>query len=239
MKILDLTFLSSADNLACDEALLDEAEATDGEEILRFWEPKKYFIVLGYSNAWKEEVLLTAQKSKAIPIFRRCSGGGTVLQGPGCLNYSLILKISQNDSWCNITKTNKYVMEKHRQALETLTQKKVAVQGHTDLTIQSLKFSGNSQRRKQKWLLFHGTFLLNFNLSQITRCLQIPLKQPLYRNNRPHLSFVTNLRIPSDALKKTLSCLWNATHPLQNIPHDKIKHLSNERYSRQLWIKKF
>ncbi len=238
MKILDLTFLSPADNLACDEALLDDSEATDGEEILRFWEPRKYFIVLGYSNAWKEEVSLPAQKSKTVPIFRRCSGGGTVLQGPGCLNYSLILKISQNGASGNIRATNKYVMERHRQALETLTGKKVAVQGHTDLTIRELKFSGNSQRRKQKRLLFHGTFLLDFDLLRLDRCLHVPVKQPAYRQNRNHSSFVTNLQIPSGSLKKTLGSLWNAKEPLQTVPHDKIKQLSKERYLRQKWNKK-
>ena len=35
----------------------------------------------------------------------------------------------------------------------------VEVQGHTDLAINSLKFSGNSQRRKERFLLFHGVFL--------------------------------------------------------------------------------
>ena len=56
MKILDRTFLSPADDLACDEALLEESESSGGGELLRFWQPKKYFAVLGYSNAWKEEV---------------------------------------------------------------------------------------------------------------------------------------------------------------------------------------
>ena len=186
MKILDLTFSSAADNLACDEALLDASETSDGTEILRFWEPKKYFIVLGYSNAWKKEVLFP--EKKAAPVFRRCSGGGTVLQGPGYLNYSLVLKIDGNGASRDIRATNEYVMQRHRVALEKLTGKKVAVQGHTDLTLGTLKFSGNSQRRKRKYLLFHGTFLLDFDLSRIDRCLAIPEKQPAYRQNRPQLT---------------------------------------------------
>ena len=37
MKQLDLTLPSPAENLACDEALLDWCEENGGEEILRFW----------------------------------------------------------------------------------------------------------------------------------------------------------------------------------------------------------
>ena len=235
MKILDLTFSSAVDNLSCDEALLDDSESSDGPEILRFWEPKKYFIVLGYSNAWKKEVVLPAKEAEVIPIYRRCSGGGTVLQGPGCLNYSLILKIDEDGASRNIRRTNDYVMQRHRAALESLLGKKVAVQGHTDLTLGDLKFSGNSQRRKRKRLLFHGTFLLGFDLSRINRWLAIPEKQPSYRRNRPHDAFVTNLNIPSGAVKKALQILWDAKEPLENIPHGKIEHLSKERYSQDEW----
>ena len=239
MKILDLTFFSPADNLSCDEALLDESEMADGEEILRFWEPQKYFVVLGFSNAWKEELLPSAQQSKTVPIFRRCSGGGAVLQGPGCLNYSLILKIKESDASRNIRATNEYVMERHRGALEALTGKKIAVQGHTDLTLGGLKFSGNSQRRKRKRLLFHGTFLLSFDLSRMNGLLSIPEKQPAYRQNRNHSSFITNLGISAIRVKKAIKKIWDVKNPLETIPQNRIKQLSKERYSKKEWNFKF
>jgi hypothetical protein len=40
MKLLDLTLATPADNLACDEALLNWSETGEGGEILRFWEPR-------------------------------------------------------------------------------------------------------------------------------------------------------------------------------------------------------
>ena len=234
MKILDLTFSSEADNLSCDEALLDHSESAGGAEVLRFWEPKKYFVVLGYSNAWKDEVL-----QPKTPVFRRCSGGGTVLQGPGCLNYSLILKIDENGASRNIRATNEYVMQRHRAALEKLAGRPVAVQGHTDLTLDALKFSGNSQRRKRKRLLFHGTFLLDFDLARLDRVLTVPQKQPAYRQNRAHSSFVTNLRLPAARVKKALAELWGAKEALNAVPRDGIRALSKERYSQDEWNLKF
>ena len=92
MKCLDLTLRTPAENLACDEGLLDFCEGGCGHEILRFWEPQTHFVVLGHANRVATEVDREACERLGIPVLRRCSGGGTVLQGPGCLNYSLILK---------------------------------------------------------------------------------------------------------------------------------------------------
>ena len=235
MKILDLTFSSPARDLSCDEALLDDREASDGEEVLRFWQAKKYFVVLGYSNCWKEEV----RAGSGAPVHRRCSGGGAVLQGPGCLNYSLILKIRPGGPLDNIRSTNEYVMQRHRQALEKLLKKEVRVQGHTDLTLGALKFSGNSQRRKRKYLLFHGTFLLDFDLSQLDRTLKLPAKQPAYRQNRGHSSFVTNIGVPVEKLKQALAKCWDAKIRLTDTPKKRIEELTCMRYSKDAWNLKF
>ena len=235
MKILDLTFSSPADNLACDEALLDECEASGTDEVLRFWQAEKYFVVLGYSNHWKEELMTDAR----VPVFRRCSGGGTVLQGPGCLNYSLILKIKRGGGFDNIRSTNDFVMQRHRRTLSDLLGQEVLVQGHTDLTLGSLKFSGNSQRRKRNRLLFHGTFLLNFAIGRIGRCLKIPVKQPAYRQDRTHSSFVTNIDVTAEKMKQALAKTWGAGTKLENIPGQRIKELTRERYSKKEWNLKF
>src|SRR5258708_4722571 len=96
MYFCDLTFPSPEENLACDEALLESAEAGPGFELLRVWEPAAYFVVVGYANKAAAEANLPFCKANDIPVLRRCTGGGTVLQGPGCINYSLILRISDN-----------------------------------------------------------------------------------------------------------------------------------------------
>src|SRR5512139_3476750 len=92
MQLFDQTFPTPEHNLACDEALLDCAESGEGGETLRFWEPAAPFVVLGHSNRLATEVDAAACERLGIPLLRRCSGGGTVLQAPGCLNYALILR---------------------------------------------------------------------------------------------------------------------------------------------------
>jgi lipoate-protein ligase A len=321
MKHITLTLPTPAENLACDEALLDACEAahtlaprgTSGERagergnldkrssspqpspplhgregedfstgILRFWESAEYLVVVGYANKVNAEVNQAACAEMNVPILRRCSGGGTVLQGPGCLNYSLILPFDETGPLRNITAANQFIMERNRSAIETLlsgrrrpeeshskigkqkaesgnsqsrltssptslSPSSIAIRGHTDLTLSTihnpqstpLKFSGNSQRRRKTFLLFHGTFLLNFDLALIEKLLHMPTKQPDYRQHRAHSEFLTNLHLPADAVKQALQSAWDATAPLKEIPHAQIAALTREKYSTAGWNLKF
>src|SRR6266480_945364 len=110
MTLLDLTLPTPAENLACDEALLDAAESCSGGEVLRFWESPEYFVVVGYANKVATEVNVATCEARGIPILRRCSGGGTVVQGPGCLSYALVLSIADNAELRNITAANRFIM---------------------------------------------------------------------------------------------------------------------------------
>lgn len=250
MKSLDLTLPSPAENLACDEALLDFFEEHGGDGVLRFWEPRDYFVVVGYANEVGKEVNVTACEAEALPIHRRCSGGGTVLQGPGCLNYSVIAPITESGPLHSITSANRFIMERNRAALESKIKNqklKMAVAGHTDLAIvphpstpaPSLKFSGNAQRRKKNFLLFHGTFLLNFDIHLIEKYLRMPSKQPVYRKDRPHRDFLTNLDLPVGEVKDALRQAWSATQPLKMLPHDAIALLARDKYVTKEWNFKF
>ena len=109
MKFLELTLPTPAENLATDEALLDECELGRGDEIMVFWEPREPFVVVGYANHLAREVNVEACRKRGIAIFRRCSGGGTVVQMPGGLNYSLILPITEDGPTRGITSANQYI----------------------------------------------------------------------------------------------------------------------------------
>jgi lipoate-protein ligase A len=239
MHLLDLTLPTPAENLACDEALLDLCEEGGAGEVLRFWEPREAFVVVGYANKVASEVNLDACRSLGIPILRRCSGGGTVLQGPGCLNYSLILRIIESGPLQSVTGTNRFVMERNRQALAKLLGRLVQVQGFTDLTLGDLKFSGNAQRRRRHSLIFHGTFLLEFDLTLVEKVLAVPSRQPEYRQGRSHRGFLINLNLPAEAIKQAMSEGWKATASLNEVPSAAIARLARERYSRSDWNAKF
>ena len=236
MRYLNLTWPTSQQNLACDEVLLNRCETSEGEEILRFWEPTAVCVVVGYSNQVRTEVHLDVCQRLNIPVLRRCTGGGAVVQGPGCLNYTLLLRHARTGSFANISTTNHYVMQRHRDALQTLCQRSVRIQGHTDLTLENLKFSGNAQRRRRHSLMFHGVFLLNFDLSLINRLLPLPTRCPDYRENRPHHAFLTNLAQPPSAVRKVLQAAWNAAVPHSlKVDERAMNQLLMEKYANDRW----
>lgn len=242
MNLLDLTLPSAAENLACDEALLDAAEAGASGEALRFWEPHEPFVVVGYANPVATEVNAATCADRSVPILRRCSGGGTVLQVPGCLNYALVLQIEPDGPLQNISAANQFIMERNRTAIETAIakpQSAIRVQGHTDLTFNGRKFSGNSQRRRRHFLLFHGVLLLHADLALIGELLPMPSAQPDYRAHRPHAEFLTNLKVSAASVKIALAKVWNATAPLAGIPRERITGLACEKYATREWSFKF
>jgi lipoate-protein ligase A len=240
MKYLDLSFDEPSANLACDEALLELMEADfSTDACLRVWQAKKHFVVLGHSNRLFSDVKVSLCDENRIPILRRISGGGAVLQGPGCLNYTLILRSGARELK-NIADTFKYVLQRHRLLINELFGAKTAcIKGISDLAMNGLKFSGNAQYRKSSCILVHGTFLLSFDLALMEKCLALPAKQPAYRGGRPHLRFVTNLNVDSAQLCDGLRKTWQARDEVCDVPFPRIAALIRERYQKHEWSAKF
>jgi lipoate---protein ligase len=239
MKFLELTFDDPAANLACDEALLEALEAgSASDDCLRIWQVKKHFVVLGHSDPLQSNVNAQACRDRGIPILRRISGGGTVVQGPGCLNYSLILKHDAR-RFTNIAATFEYVLERHRSVVENIRGLPARFEGSSDLTAGGLKFSGNAQYRKARCALVHGTFLLNFDLPIIETLLPVPAKQPAYRRGRPHLEFITNLHLDPAQFRDHLKNAWGCAENLAEVPFGRIEQLVRDRYGKTEWLEKF
>jgi len=258
VKLLDLTLPTPEENLACDEALLDWCDEGAGPALLRFWESPQHFVVVGYSNHVESEVHIAACRERGIRILRRCTGGGTVLQGPGCLNYALILQVDSDPALETVTGTNRLVMERNRAALENflaggsrreealfpnfqlpISNFQLSVCGHTDLAIDGRKFSGNAQRRRRSAVLFHGTFLLNFDLALVNRLLPMPSKEPDYRRSRSHAEFLMNLNVSAAEIKAALAQAWGATAAKDELPSEYTIELATQKYSSAAWNLKF
>ena len=218
--------------LACDDVLLDLCDADPGREALRVWSPATYFVVAGYTNRILDEV-------RAVPLYRRTSGGGTVVQGPGCLNYAVVLSLERDKALENISTTGTYVLERIASAVKRLTGEQVTRQGHTDLVINGRKFSGNAQRRKSKAVLFHGTFLLGFDLKVIEELLPMPTHQPEYREGRSHGEFLMNLGLDAATLTAALQEEWDATTAYGQVPLEDLRALAESRYLNHDWTYRF
>src|SRR5208282_6883332 len=145
------------------------------------------------------------------------------------------------------TSANRFIMERNRVAIQSLfpnseprtPNSEISARGHTDLCLGNLKFSGNSQRRRKHFLLFHGTFLLNFDLALVNEVLRMPSKPPDYRKRRTHANFLANLNVPAEKVKAALRKAWDADSPLKNPPMGETAVLAKYKYATPEWNQKF
>jgi len=237
MRYLELTLENPAENLACDEALLEEAELSPdprASELLRIWEPQKPFVVLGRSSLLEQEVNLEACRQLAIPVLRRVSGGATIVTGPGCLMYAVLLSYERRPDLRLLDRAHQTVMEHQQRAIQEIGIE-CSIQGICDLTFQEKKFSGNSLRCRRNFLLYHGTILYDFPLSLLGTCLGTPQRQPDYRQQRSHLEFVTNISAPRGEIIRALKSVWDAGDETPIWPELMTSRLATEKYSRLEW----
>ncbi len=221
VRLLDLTLPSPEENLALDEALLDELDEHGGNPILRFWESDHYFVVLGPSCRLIDDVHVAACEQDGVRVLRRASGGGTVLQGPGCLSYAFVLPVTVHPDLRDIRSTNRFILERIALALHRW-EPATAFRGISDLAIDGMKISGNAQRRKRHALLFHGTILHAMTGDLITRYLKQPARQPEYRVDRPHTAFLRTIDVPSADLKQVIAAAWGAASRLEVWPEARM-----------------
>jgi lipoate---protein ligase len=234
MRFLDRTLPTIAEHLALDEALLLSAEAGEGE-VLRAWEWSSPAIVLGSGCRLVEDVDEIACSGDGVPVLRRSSGGGTVLLGAGCLCFTLVLSYQRAPALGEIRPSYTYILERIRTALADLAPD-MRCAGTSDLACGGRKFSGNAQQRKRNHLLHHGTLLYAFDVSQLSRYLRLPVRQPDYRGGREHVDFLLNLPTTAAELTRRLRVAWSADEAMQTWPQDMVQQLVDEKYSRLEWV---
>ena len=235
MKLLDLTLASPAENLAVDEALLEQAEAGQSDDdVLRLWESPQPAVIIGRSSRIQEEVDLAACAKESIPVLRRCSGGTSVVIGPGCLMYSVVLSYERNPGLRMVDVAHAYVLGKVADAVKRFVPSAM-FQGTSDLTLNGRKFSGNSLRCKRDHLLYHGTLLCDFSLDLIGRWLKTPPREPDYRAQRSHIDFITNLPVDPRQLRDALADQWHAKDVLEAWPELLTSQLVTQRYLQPTW----
>jgi lipoate---protein ligase len=222
-------------HLACDEVLLELCDSGELGATLRFWSSDRSCVVLGLGNDLDREVDLEACRVEGVPVFRRCTGGGAVVQGRGCLNYSLVLPLSESPELANVLSANAFIMERNRAAVSAALGCSVEVCGCTDLALNGLKFSGNAQRRRRSALLFHGTFLLEFDLPSVSRLLHLPVRQPKYREGRKHEAFLMNLKLPGERISAEVSAAWKAVDSDLKISVEEVRERASKWASDPRW----
>lgn len=257
------------ENLAFDEALVEVAdrlsmqepsdensagESSSSNEVLRLWEFASPCVVLGRASKWAQEVNTSACERDGVPVLRRASGGASIVAGPGCLMYSVLISYDARPAWRALDIAHKEVMSRIRDSVQQTTDRfelplRIAINGTCDLTIGNRKFSGNALRCKRNWMLYHGTIMYAMPIEWLSNYLLMPARQPEYRRDREHESFVTNLLDSSNGvspqafrtvMQRKLARTWNATQSWLESPWKshvdlEASQLLKTRYTNSEW----
>jgi len=237
VKLVEFSPKTAEENIALDELLLSGAEKGVIGETLRFWEVPETAVILGRAGKTDEDCITSRCASEGVKIIRRTSGGGTVLQGEGCLNYSLVLAYKGDSSYRDVIASYRVILGKIAGKLKEAGID-LTVEPVSDLALGGRKVSGNAQARKKKFFLHHGTFLYNFDLENIGRYLKHPAREPGYRKGRGHADFLTNIPASRSVLEKAVKDVFGLSGAKRQPSAEDLGELGRlvrEKYSRDSW----
>jgi len=238
---LDLTLPGVPSNVGLDEALLVEAEENQGPTVLRVWELDHFAVILGASCRLLENVRVDACRNDGVEVARRSSGGGTVVIGPGALNFSVVVPIDASPELANVDAAQRYVLTRTLEAIRLEGVPEALMLGSGDLTLGGRKFSGSAQRRLRRHVLIHASLLYDFPIEAIERYTLMPPRRPGYRADRPHAEFVTNLPIGRDRLIEALKSVWltpDRPEAPAEVPETTLRALVDSKFSKVDWIER-
>ena len=131
----------------------------------------------------------------ALALCRRLSGGGTVLHGPGNLNYTIFLSLNAYPQMYPLKHSYNVLLNILKDALQAQNIA-CTLAGLSDLALIEKdgtlrKISGNAQFRRRQILVFHGTLITRKEIiSKMKKYLSHPPKEPGYRSGRKHKDFM-------------------------------------------------
>jgi len=226
------------ENLALDEALLEEAhEGLVEHAVVRTWMADEPTVVLGSSSRAEDEVDLESCRRLGVRVLRRPSGGLTVVLGPGCLMWTVV--VHQPAGPPPIELIHGAILDPLVAALRTAGAP-VTRLGSSDLAIgpgpAARKVSGNALRVRRHGVLYHGTLLDAFDLDVIGRVLRHPPREPAYRAGRSHGAFLANLGLGRPVLEAAVRAAFCATRDRDGRPVERVARLVRERYANPAWI---
>ena len=197
-RFLCYTAKSPAHDLALEEAIHSAVEDGSSPNSWRVWQAASPAVILGTGQESAKEVDLECAKSEQIAVLRRHSGGGTVVIGPGAINYSATFRIEDLPG----SETIQGAMSAALKPVIGLLCKwglNVQAAGLSDLSLKGTdgllrKLAGNSQARKKLSVVVHGTLLADPDWERLERLLRFPSRVPDYRAGRQHRDFLTSLK---------------------------------------------
>lgn len=227
--------LSVKDHLAMEEYLLRHYDIK--EDILYIWFGANAFVYGRNQNPFIE-IHSQYLMDDSVEKFRRISGGGTIYEDSGTLNFSII------------TKNYKHRINDYQYFLNPLIRYlnqlgiKATFKPKTHIFVGEKKISGNAQAFVNNRLMHHGTLLFQSDLSIIEKALvnhSLNAKGHQVLSNKQKVVNIKSMtHISEDDFVKGLVnsyCQGLDISPdhLGQIDVNKINQLINDKYSTWAW----
>lgn len=237
MIFIESTSNDPAFNLALEEYTFDSMPKD--EEYFMLWQNANTIVVGKHQNTI-EEINIPYVKEHDITVVRRLSGGGAVYHDMGNVNFTFIADAGNIDT-LNLQAFCKPVI----QTLDKLGVE-AEVSGRNDITIDSKKFSGNSQYIKDGRIMHHGTLMFDSDLSIVADALNVSkdkIESKGYKsvrsrvtNIRPYLKADVSMETFKQILKENMIQAENVkTYQLTETDISAIEKIKAERYGTWDW----
>ena len=172
-----------------DSVLIDPDADTNAFLV---WQPDETVIVLGQSNQAETSVHTDLAEGDGIPVYKRHSGGQTVILTPQTVVISVRLISERLDNpQVYFKRINQLIIS----ALANLGISDLHEKGISDIAIGEKKILGSSIYRKRNMVFYHAVLNIAETPEFIGRYLKHPAREPDYRSGRKHEDFVTSIHL--------------------------------------------
>ena len=153
-------------------AMNEAIHRCDEGNTLIFWDPTRS-IILGYFQ--KADVELDLEQVEDYTLVRRTSGGGIAFSDDlnRQINYGVFGTVDEVNFPLDIVESYKHILGILIDTLEEYGLN-AAFRPINDVVVDNKKISGNAMTRLNNKTLQHGTLLLDFDIKEMLRILNIP-----------------------------------------------------------------
>ncbi|HOK38907.1 MAG TPA: lipoate--protein ligase [Bacteroidales bacterium] len=224
-------------NLAMEEYLLKNSDeeffltAINGPSVL-----------LGVNQNAYDEINALYVKQNGLKVVRRITGGGTVFQDEGILNFSFIYKNDGSDL-LDFSYVASFIADFLKEKLGIDAK----CEGRNDICINGKKFSGQARYFHEDRILHHGTILISTNKKSLVNALKFSDEKNYLRSIIPTNEVITNInevltnKIKTEDFWALLINYFQSKFPnnkfyqLSSNEIEKIKELVKTKYSTFEW----
>lgn len=180
-KIITTKNTNPYENLALEEYLMDTVEPDAC--ILYLWQNRHTVVIGQNQNAWQECKVKELEEDGGF-LARRLSGGGAVFHDLGNLNFTFLVPRAMYD----VARQTEVILR----AVGSYGLR-VDRSGRNDILVEGRKFSGNAFFKRGANAYHHGTILIDVDMQNLSRYLNVPEDKLRSKGVRSVTSRVANL----------------------------------------------